>query len=119
LACFCDLIWFKDWFFRLRSIEVLVCSELIVVFSICFSSLASCLLRVLGLVFVKLFCWMICLVLVRVSSPGILYGAASTVWLLWVIWMFLRGEWSDSTVGPLVRFHTGVLERVVIGHMHV
>jgi hypothetical protein len=30
--------------------------------------------------------------------------------------MLHKGGWSDSTVGPLVRVHVGVLERVVIGH---
>jgi len=28
----------------------------------------------------------------------------------------MGGGWSDSTGGPLVRFHTGVLLLVVIGH---
>jgi len=30
--------------------------------------------------------------------------------------MFLRSGCLDSTVGPLMRFHTGVLDLVVIGH---
>ena len=30
--------------------------------------------------------------------------------------MLRKGGWSDLTVGPLVRVHIGVLERVVIGH---
>jgi hypothetical protein len=29
--------------------------------------------------------------------------------------MLCKGGWSDSIVGPLVRVHVGVLERVVIG----
>jgi hypothetical protein len=33
-----------------------------------------------------------------------------------VIWIFLRGGWSYSTVGPLVRFHIGVLDLDVTGH---
>jgi len=49
------------------------------VFCICFSNLVSCLPMVWRLVFVKLFCWMMCLVFVRVSLPGNLYGVASTV----------------------------------------
>jgi hypothetical protein len=35
---------------------------------------------------------------------------------LWVNWIFRKGGWSDSTEGPLVKVHTGILERVVIGH---
>jgi len=35
---------------------------------------------------------------------------------LWVIWIFLKGGCSDSTVGPLVRFHTGVFDLDVTGH---
>jgi len=59
---------------------------------------------------------MLCLVLIRVSSAGILYRTASTVWSLWVSCMFRKGGWSDSTEGPLVRFDTRILERLVIGH---
>jgi hypothetical protein len=88
----------------------------VLLYLFCFSNLVSCLPMVLRLVFVKLFYWMICLVFVRVSSPGNLYGSASTVWSLWVSCMLRKGGWSDSTVGPLVRFHVGILERVIIGH---
>ena len=103
-------------FSSLRLAGFLSVMKLIGFFCICFSSLASCLPMVLMLIFVKLFCWMICLVFVRVLSSGILYGAASTIWSLWVSCMFRKGWWSDSIEGPLVRFNTRILELVVIGH---
>jgi len=103
-------------FLSLRSIGFLSVMDWAGVFCICFSNLVSCLLMVWRLVFVKLFCWMMCLVFVRVSSPGNLYRAASIGWSLWVSWMLRRGGWSDSTVDPLVRVYVGVLKQVVIGH---
>jgi hypothetical protein len=99
----------KNGFFSLRSMGVLSVMKWTGFFCICFSNMVSCLPMVWRLVFVKLFCWMICLVFVRVSSPGNLYGAVSTVWYLWVSCMLRKGGWSNSTVGPLVRVYVGVL----------
>ena len=82
LASFSNLIWFENWVFSLRSMVFLSVMNWTGFFCMCFSNLVSCLPMVLRLVFVKLFYWMICLVFVRVSSPGNLYGSASTVWSL-------------------------------------
>jgi hypothetical protein len=82
LAHFSNLIWFEYLVFSLRSMGFLPVMKWTGFFCICFSNLVSCLPMVWRLIFVKLFCWMICLVFVRVSSPGNLYGVASTVWSL-------------------------------------
>jgi hypothetical protein len=84
LACFSNLIWFEYWVFWLKVNGVFISHEVdwVLLYLFCFSNLVSCLPMVLRLVFVKLFYWMICLVFVRVSSPGNLYGSASTVWSL-------------------------------------
>jgi hypothetical protein len=62
---------------------------------------------------------MICLVFVKISSPGNLYGAASTVWSLRISCILCKGGWSYSIGGPIMRFHVGVLEWIVIGHAYL
>jgi len=98
LARLSNLIWFEYWVFEFKVDWGFISYEVGWVFLYLFYQSGKLLgqqclsgidLFVVGmflllpkvwrLVFVKLFCWMIYLVFVRVSLPGNLYGAASTI----------------------------------------